>query len=353
MRLSKRYSPIGVEIGTRSIQALQLARARGKWRLHAGVSVPLPVPNYPVDPQIARHLSDVLYRHGFCGQDIVLAAPVNQLESDVLELPPRSSGAPVEQIARIEMARSAKLEDEPFELECWDLPTPARGAAGASVMAVALRHTHAQALLDPFDAAGLNVVAIDARCCALARAGMGYERPDAMLAILDIDWDFGQIALIAQGTVVYQRKITESQLSMVCRSIADEFQLSDDELEYVLTHVGAGADNAEPELANLAQSRRIQQMIARYIDTMMNEAETAFQYAVHRYAQTPVRTLLLAGAGAAIAGASQMIASRTGVETSLLSPAGVVECPQDLPRRHSDASMTVALGLAMNGVAQS
>jgi Tfp pilus assembly PilM family ATPase len=351
MGLAKRYSPIGVEIGTRSIQALQLARGRRKWRLHASVSVPLPVPNYPVDAQIARHLSDVLYRHGFVGQDIVLAAPVNQLESDVLELPPRSSGAPVEQIARIEMARSAKLEDEPFELECWDLPTPIRGAAGASVMAVALRHAHAQALLDPFDAAGLNVIAIDARCCALARASMSYQQADAMLAVLDIDWDFGQIALIAQDAVVYQRKITESQLSMVCRSIADEFQLCDEELEYVLAHVGAGSSNAEPEIANLAQSRRIQQMISRYIDTMMNEAETAFQYAVHRYAQTPVRTLLLAGPGAAIAGACQMIASRTGVETCLLNPAGVVECPQELQARCADASLTVALGLAMNGAA--
>jgi Tfp pilus assembly PilM family ATPase len=353
MGMTKRYSPIGIEIGVRSVQAAQLAGSRGNWRFHAGVSVPLPVPNHPTDAAIARHLGDVLYRHGFVGEDVVLAAPVNQLEADVLELPPRSSGAPVEQIARLEMARSAKLENEPFELECWDLPTPSRGAAGASVMAVALRHAHANALLDPFDAAGLNVVAIDARCCALARASMGYQQPDAMLAVLDVDWDFGQVALISQGMLVYQRSINESQLSMVCRSIGDELQLEEDEIDYVLKHIGAGAEGADPEMSTLAQSRRIQQLITRYLDTVMNEAETAFQYAAHRYAQTPIKTLLLTGPGAGIAGACGLIASRTNLETRVLSPASIVECPKDLHPRCEDASLTVALGLAMNGAARS
>src|SRR5262249_42197363 len=152
--------------------------------LHAAAILPRPTPNQPPDRDLTRQLRDVLFRQGFVGDDVVLAAPTEHLRMDVLELPPRSSGAPIEQIARMEMARAAKLENEPFELECWDLPATTRGAAATNVMAVALRHQDAEALIDPFDTEGFEVLAVDARCWALARASRAYHSPNAITALL-------------------------------------------------------------------------------------------------------------------------------------------------------------------------
>src|SRR3954451_23592560 len=104
--LKLRRSPIGLDLGGRTIKAVQLVCAQGKWCLHAAVALPQPEVNQPVVPQTARYVREALFRHGFVGNRIVLAAPATQLEMDVLELPPRSSGAPVEQIARSELART-------------------------------------------------------------------------------------------------------------------------------------------------------------------------------------------------------------------------------------------------------
>src|SRR5262245_41350251 len=100
-------TPIGIDLGGYSMKAVQLDRSRGGWRVHAAVILALPAPNHPLDANTVRMLRDTLHRQGFASDRVVLAAPAAQLEVDVLEIPPRTSGAPVEQIARLELARSA------------------------------------------------------------------------------------------------------------------------------------------------------------------------------------------------------------------------------------------------------
>lgn len=347
-----RRSPIGIDIGGRMIKAVQLARSGSAWRVHAAITLPLPVVNHPVDAPTVRHFREVLHRHGFTGDNIVLAAPTAKLAVDMLELPPRSSGAPVEQIARMEIARAAKLESEPFEMNCWDLPNPARGAAGTSVMAVALRHVDASELLDPFEAGGFNVLAIDARCCALARACSPYDTPGTTTAILDLGWNSALITLVRDGTVLYQRSLVESGLGVLFGVIANEFALAEDETEYVISHVGAASAGVDSDLEGLAQARQIQQLITRHLDSIIPELDAAIHYARHRYPEMPVAQLFLVGGGSAIAGACALFASRlTLSEVKVLRPALVVECPEKIAARYNDGTITTALGLAWKGAA--
>lgn len=336
-------SPIGIDLGGRMIKAVQLARKGTKWRLHAAVILPQPVANHPVDEHTAEYVRDALYRHGFVGDDIVLGAPRGQLEVEMLELPPRSSGAPVEQIARIEMARSAKLENESFELECWDLPAAARGGSGTSVMAVAMRHQHAEALLAPFEAHGFNTIALDAQCCALARVCLkpADVQRDSITAVLDIGWNAALLVLIQNETVIYQRVLRESGLQIVHHAIEEDFHLEDDETDYVLSQVGA---------EDLAQGPRVRALVERHIDSMVGEIQAALQYALHRYAQSPVKSLSLVGGGAAIGGICQMLAARLEIErVDVLKAASIVECSNDLLKRAGDGVLTMAMGLAWHG----
>jgi hypothetical protein len=47
----------------------------------------------------------------------------------VLEMPPKSSTAPIEQLARMELARTQKCAPDSFEMGFWELPITGRGAA--------------------------------------------------------------------------------------------------------------------------------------------------------------------------------------------------------------------------------
>lgn len=347
--MSPKISPIGLDVGGRAIKAVQLERARGGWRLRSAISVAMPTPNQPLDAQLVEHLRDVLFRQGFAGKDVVLAAPTKELAMEVLELPPRASGAPIEQIARIELARAAKLESEPFEMECWDLPGPTRGSNQTSVMAVALRHKHSDALLDPFDTEGFNVIAIDAHCCALARACRTEEAEGTITAVLDLGWNGAMLCLVRDGTIIYQRWLADAGLGVLQNAVINEFQLAEDEADYVLRDVGLsgslGADQADP-----TQAARLRDLITRHSDSLVEEIQAAFQYAVHRYPETPIKRLLLGGGGSSITGICQLLSPRLGLQVDALSPTRVVECSPELAKRCADGVFATAMGLALYGV---
>src|SRR5690349_7590750 len=178
--------PIGLDLYGREIKAVQAVRNGKGWRVECAVA--LPRGEGALDAAQAARIADVFARQGFKGRNVVLAAPVSKLECEMLELPPRGSGAPMEEIARAEMASVAKLTQGSFEMACWDLPAPPRGGGGTSMLAVALRHEDAQAVLNPLLSVGLDVVAIDTRAGALARALSPLHLPET-LAVLDLDWD--------------------------------------------------------------------------------------------------------------------------------------------------------------------
>jgi type IV pilus assembly protein PilM len=339
-------SAIGIDLGACAVKAVQLGRARGGWSVVAAVSTTLP--NHPLDRGGVRFLRDTLVRQGFTTQRVVLAAPTAQLEVDVLELPPRTSGAPLEQIARVELARGAKLENNLFELSCWDLPAPARAATAGTVMAVALRHEHASALLDPFQAEGFDVVAIDTRSWAMARAAASQLASDGITALLDIGFGSALMVLVHNGVVVYQRVLRESGVGIVLRALRDEFQLADDEAEHVLRNVGLSGRSEQATA--FAQADRIVELVQRYVDAMLAEIQPAFDYASHRYAESPLRSLLMCGGGAGIPGLGELLSSRISLPTSVLCPARIVECTPAIAPLCADPALTTALGLAWHQV---
>src|SRR5439155_3902434 len=104
-----------------------------------------------------------------------------------LELPPRSSNAPLERIARMEVARAHRFAPDSFEMGCWDLPAAARATKQTPVMAVACTHSDAAAIMDPFEAGGMNVVALDVKAAALARACSPLLAADATAIIGIVD----------------------------------------------------------------------------------------------------------------------------------------------------------------------
>src|SRR4051794_1298472 len=96
-RLPKR-SPIGIDIGARSIKAVQLAGHGERWQLHALANMPRKTPETPVAPDEIEALTAVLERSGFTGHRAVLTVPSGDQMSGMLELPPRAPGMPFEQI---------------------------------------------------------------------------------------------------------------------------------------------------------------------------------------------------------------------------------------------------------------
>lgn len=338
------YSRIGVDLGSRQIKAIQFSRTGTKRALVAAAAVERRVTDKLDDGDLAR-LVAALDSQGFHGREIVVACPPAMVHTDILELPSRASGAPIRQIAQMEMQRSSRF-DPGFEMAFWDLPSGPRTGSTSSVMATAIKQTDAQALLEQLDRAGLDVTAMETTGTALARVISAGKAGD-LTAAVDAGASASSLMLVQDGTVIYQRPLNDISLALLHRSIAAEFEVGEAEQNYLVRDIGLG-DAPEATRDALPQERRLQSMLHHYADAIADEVETALAYATHRYPQLQAGGVVLAGGGAGIAGIDKHIAKRITVDVHIGRPADQLTFH---PSRAEQALAPVfmpALGLAMN-----
>ncbi len=342
---SRSRTPIGVDVAGRALRAVQLTRSEATWRVAGAASVRRAHPDAEaIDAGEAARFRDVLRRQGFTGSEVVLAVPSAKLLTGVLELPPRTSGAPVEEIARAELARMHDRAPGSFEMSCWDLPAPARAKKGTPVMVAACGHGDADAYLDVFEQGGFRVVALDAEVCALARA----FRPvlgggTGIAAGLELGWGSVLLVLLYGGVVVYQRVLAESGVGRLHEALTEQLGLDGEVADYALEGVGLGRTQRSADWQVRAD---VQAKIAAHFSRIVDELRISLSYAVHQYPDAAVDRMLVVGEGAMIPGLADYLRPIVSAEVRTVGLSDLADCPPELPVQPGAAEMVKALGLA-------
>ena len=380
---SQTWTPIGIDVGSRSVKAVQFGRERwgdGAWRIVAVAEVPrseaaqpsaarpagaapagaagpaagaaagttpAAAQSQPLSGEEVRRLCGTLERQGFSGAEVVLAVPTDRITTDVLELPPRSSQAPLEQIARMEVARAHRCAPDSFEMGSWDLPAAARATKATPVMAVACTHADASALLDPFEAEGLDVRALDARPCALARAceTLLGER-GTITAIVDVGWSGAMLSLMHQGVVIYGRTLAEGGIAKLYQTLGSRLELEPDVIDYLLAESGMANTGAPAAGQQRKGPVDAAGLIAAHFDAAVRDIQVSLRYAQHQYPGTTVSRLILVGGGACIRGVASHFGGVLGIETRTAAPADVAACSPGVAAAAQSPALMLATGLA-------
>lgn len=309
-------APIGLDIGSRRIKAAQM---HGR-RLAAAVSIPRAGGDGRLEASELQAVAAALRKAPFRGRSVVLAVPSDRLLTSILELPPRSSGAPLEQLARIELARRHAVEPESLEMACWDLPLPARAANRTCVMAVACRQDEADSLLDAVEAQGLNVQAMDVHAMAVTRACRPLLAEAGQSgAILDVGWSCSRLVLVHLGTVVYERHLPKYGLASLTRLEAPE--------------------GGQPEAPDPAG--KLSPDATAHLEAMAGEVRVPLSYLTSQHPDAQVRQILLIGGGARRAGLGRVLASKLAMEVRPVEAGDLCEADGE-----AGDSMVVAMGLA-------
>ena len=263
----------------------------------------------PLTAEDVRRLAGTLERQGFTGVDVVLAVPTDKLSTSVLDLPPRSSQAPLEQIARMEHARSHKCPPDSFEMGCWDLPAAARATKATPVMAVACTHADAE-------------------------------------AILDVGWTVAALNLMHQGVVIYGRTLGDGGICKLYQTLRNRLGLEEDVIDYMLDESGLG--DVAPDRG--AEPRRgpadAAGLIAAHFEAAVQELRVSLTYAQHQYHETSVSRLLLVGGGACIRGVSAHLSKALRVETRTAAPGDMAAVAPGVTSICASPGLTLAMGLA-------
>lgn len=321
--IGPRTTPIGLDIGARRIKAAQWTLSRAGARLTAAACIDRAAPGAALSAEEAASIRGVLERQGFAGQRVVASAPATRVLTSVLELPPKSSGAPLEHIARIELARANGVSPEGMEMALWELPSGTRAVEGTHVFAIALRHADADAMLDALEAAGLHAEAIDMGLLGLARLAMRQNNPGqrAVTGLLDLGASGATIAVLHGGTLVYQRTLTDLGLERLHARLVESMRIEPDVASYIVSRIGLATELTEEqrgwELLDDARSA-----IGDYAESIGAEMKASLSYANRRYAAAETESILLAGGGAAVPGVAARIEAAAECSVRSLSPGG-------------------------------
>ncbi|HMN42020.1 MAG TPA: hypothetical protein PKE29_14340 [Phycisphaerales bacterium] len=375
------HSPIGIDAGSRRVNAVQLARApRARaWRLHAGASIPRHNATQDLTPGEFLRILDALRRQGFEGDRAVAAVSPTRTFSGVLELPARAGALPLDAIARQELARTCKRDASAIECAWWELPPPAGGSGGGvgaqrtgqSALAIGCAHADAVALLDALEGpqggsalrsrAALDVIALDTAPTALARACASLlAPPPGLTAMLSICHEASQILILRAGLVVYERTLPEAGLRLLLSGIANQLgtaAVADDDstpgsdiAEHILTTLGVNPPPLDADVENGIASAApdVCALAGAHADALASELTASMTYAVRRF-DSGVATVLLAGSGAAIPGLARRIGERAGLPTVVARPADLFPLAPGLNPATLGPGLTLAAGLALHG----
>jgi Tfp pilus assembly PilM family ATPase len=338
---------IGVDVGDRWMIASQLV-SRGGARAAMGASVRLPrTATGALTSQEAMLLGQTIAHAGFTGSRIALVAPDAALLPAVLELPPRTSKAPIEQLARIEVARIHRREPDGFDLATWDLPATDRTRGVTHAMALALPTEAGDVAATAFDVTGADVVAIEPRACALARCGAAASGGvPGLYGVVDVGWSATTLVLVhvtgdTPASVVYERRMQEVQLGGCIERLRQAIGVDTDVAEAAMRR--SEEEMREAKLAELYRTiRRFQTELS---DALVPEVQRSFVYAMQRYPAIPMAGVWLTGEGACVRGVRARLSSALALDVALMTPATVTQVDERSPLAR-DAMLMTSLGLA-------
>lgn len=175
-----RFGSNGIRVGVDAAKdAFRLVAVEGS-RVAVAIEVPI-VPGEIGRVEAARRAFQAAERKGFVGiRECLAVAPTTSMTTAVLELPPRSSGAPIESLAAAELMRGR----EGAGLEVALFPIREQGSGAVEYFAAGANREDITALVGDIAVCGVEVVAVDAPACALGRA---CESANAMVIALERD----------------------------------------------------------------------------------------------------------------------------------------------------------------------
>ena len=340
-------TPIGVDLGRQLLKAVQLSGSWGRWNAIAVYCQQRPDPTKSVKVSELTEFCDELANQGFVGKQMVLAVPHEQQLTANLELPPRDTQAPLEQIAHHELARLHQIQPENMESACWDLPSPARAGSVSHMMAVGCRHAQADALLDAVENRGWTVTGLDIHAWALTRAcSVALTQRTEIGLILDVGWSAARLIVIHQNVVIYQRLLADSGVEPLIEKLTERLDHDPVSAGNLIKKIGLGQEKKDLIAKDRTNETASAQRLARdHFDAMAEELRLSFVYVAHRYPDVAANRLLLTGGGGAIPGLAGFLKQVLNVDVAPIEAAGL-GLVADLPSSWQACVLADALGLA-------
>jgi Tfp pilus assembly PilM family ATPase len=349
LNVRTKLSTIGLDIDDHEVRAVQLREgANGievqAWaafpRLHGDTDNQAGTAALPEQDEM-RWVSSILARRGFLGHCVSCAPRTRDCTQHVIELPPPESGAPLDQLARVEIARERKCAPGDFELGMWSLPQ--RGRSNET-MAVAVAKPVVEHILEKYGQGDLDAVGIDLPELAIMRgvqdtSSLSLPQAEAHIdAVLHVGWNSALAVVTLGQRIVYVRRI-EKGACHVWSQACDRFGLSPNSARAVMGDYETPEHSEELDKVRSACWSTLAKVLAPELDV-------AFAYVSHSFRMAPLGQVVMSGYGAMNPTLHAKLDEILGIPVACSAPSALLDSIAHPNHETLAARLTLAYGLA-------
>lgn len=345
----RQVSTIGLDVDDHEFRAVQLIRRNSEISAHAWAIFPRlnlddgasEAASFLPDPHELNWAISILQRRGFQGHEISCVPRTRDCTQHVIELPPADSGAPLDQLAKVEVARARKSDPNEFEIGHW--PIPQRGRSNES-MAVACSKQVIDSIIEHYESGDLETVGIDLPEIAIMRGALLTSEikippTEAHIdAVLHIGWN-SALAIVTLGQrIVYVRRITTGA-NGVWKSACEKYGLSHRGAQAVLDdHVSTEHSDEVERLRTACWTSTAKSLSA--------ELDVALAYVSHSFRMSPLGKIILCGYGSQNETIRSHLDQVLGIPIVQSLPNVMQYIESGTPSPAQSAKLTLACGLA-------
>lgn len=293
----RRYSPIGVDLGARSIKLVQLSGDHS--RLVDASRVDLPPLNEKATPEqqasrLAEGLKKGLEGRSFKGRDVVVCLNDRQMFLQSLRVP-KQTGAVLDRAVSQEAAGRVPFGVEDAEIRYLEAADVRQGdSILREVVLFACQRPVLQQVLDVVEAARLSPVGVDVEPAALVRSySSQFRRGDdrqARALLVHVGY-LRTAAVIAQGDELLFVKYVEIGGLHFDQAVARSLRMETPEAASLRKHNGdRRADLQDPEVA-----RSVNEAIRPVVERLASELAMCVRYHSVTFRGQPLVRLVLGG----------------------------------------------------------
>lgn len=333
----------GLDIGTHSIKAVWLGRDPKGFSLLSSMTMPAPARGIssesPLDQEeMAKAIRTLVNEAKISTRYVTVALPENQVYTKVIEIPPLSDK---------ELASAIYWEAEQYipvplttiTLDYKVLYRPENRESGKTMQVLLVGAP--TMLLEKYEkiiaTAGLAVNAVETEIISLVRAAVTQEHFPATL-IVNIGAMGTSLAIIQNNSLVFTYSLATGGVA-ISRAIAADLGFAMNQAEEYKKVYG---------LADSALGGKIGKVTEPILSSILVEVRKSLAYYGAKYANDPIKQVILAGGSAKLPGLATYFTSNTGIETAIINPWKLL-IPQEVPKDIIDNApeYAIAAGLAM------
>lgn len=356
--ISRRFSPIGLDVGSVAVRAAQLRFVGGRWQATRLCHWPIADQDEKGLDSVARiRLAQWLRNIHFRGRGAIIGLSPPDVELHAMELPRVERAEPEElrRAARLEIERLMSFDSTEAEVDLWHIP-PSK-VARTTAIGVAARKDSVAALLDICRRANLDCMSVDATPCALSRFGCAVrglnEIADDIWGVLDLGRRLSRLILCVDRIPVLARAFEYGGKAWT-KQLAESLKVSERTAEqHKRDHGIAQIARHREQSGDSKLSEMIYNVLRRDLNGMIGEIERSYQYILRCYSPRQPGPLLLVGGGAETRNLADMLADRLGIDARVPTVddemnLGGIDCTQVASKmREPIHAFAGAIGLAL------